>query len=220
VTRRKAGSQKRSARVLIFGEDGHDGEAIRELIQAIKPGGPTPTVRRSPVVYIKGADPRKVRQNASEIAAAVDAERARGPIAAVFVHQDCDAYEPAHESVADGIEAALAAAGVAAGHAVTPAWEMEAWWLLWPDAVAAVCQRWRAPTQYANRDLGRVPHAKEALKAAIKPADLKKGERFREYSEADSPLIAAKVRALGVIDAPQARSASFDAFRRKVERAL
>lgn len=177
-------------------------------------------MRRTPVVYIKDADPEKIKRNAAEIAAAVDAERVKGAIAGVFVHQDCDAIEPAHEKLAAVIEDALAGVGVVSARAVTPAWELEAWWFLWPEAVAAVCRQWRAPDQYAGRDVGRLRDAKEALKRAVRPAGLKRSERFREYTEGDSPAIAAKVRELGLIDAPQARSASFDAFRRKVEETL
>lgn len=217
MKRSTASRRKLPPRVLIFGEDRHDGDAIRELIKAISPSLPVPTVLREPVVYIKGADPAKIKKNADKIAGAVDAEREKGPIKAIFVHQDCDACEPAHVPLARTIEGALAVAGVENGHAVTPAWELETWWLLWPKAVKAVSAQWRAPDQYSGKDLGRIRDAKEVLKRAIRPAGLKKDQKFHEYTESDSPLIAAKVRELGLIDAPTAQSASFEAFRAVVK---
>jgi len=63
-----------------------------------------------------------------------------------------------------------------------------------------------------------VRDAKEKLTRAVRPAGLKKKERasFPDYVESDSPKIAEKVKSMGLIDQPEARSASFDAFRRRV----
>lgn len=205
---------------MIFGESDNDARAIAELIRALRPAGPVPVAMRSPPVYMKDADLTKAYDNADDIATAVELAALERDVVAVFVHQDCDAIEPAHVALAARIEEVLVAAGVDAGRAVTPAWEIEAWWLLWPDAVAATRTSWRRPDDWVGREVGRIPDVKEALRRAIRPREGRRDKTFPDYRESDSPAIAAKVRELGVIDAPQARSASFDAFRRKVEETL
>lgn len=208
--------------MLVFGEDINDGRSIKALVEALRPGAPAPSVRRNPPVYMKGAEPSTIRRNASQIAKVVVAEAVKGPVRAVFVHQDCDAVEPAHLALAKTIEDALAAEGIEGCCAVTPAWETEAWWFLWPDAVAAVKAKWEKPDAYLGKDVGRVRDAKEKLKAAVRPAGLKKKERasFPDYVESDSPKIAEQVKAMGLIDQPGAKSASFDVFRKRVEELL
>ncbi|XXY20794.1 hypothetical protein WME88_14300 [Sorangium sp. So ce216] len=153
-------------------------------------------------MLIKGARPEEVPDRAQRIADAVDAERVRAEVRCVFAHEDCDDVEPAHEKVAEEIESALRAAGCDA-HAVAPAWEMEAWWFLWPDAVKAANPSWRSPNDYVGRNVGIIRNAKEELKRRVVPSDVKSGQRgFRGYRESDAPRIAAEVSKLGLANAP------------------
>lgn len=208
---------KRPPVVLVFGEDENDRESIKILIEALAPAlaGRVQT-RRHPLVLIKGARPEEVPERAQRIAEAVDAERVRAEVSGIFAHQDCDDVEPAHEKVAEQIESALRAAGCDA-HAVAPAWEMEAWWFLWPNAVKAANPSWRSPNDYVGKNVGMIPNAKEELKRCVVPSDVKRGQRgFRGYRESDAPRIAAEVSKLGLADAPQAISGSYERFRRSV----
>lgn len=191
------------------------------LILGLEPTAPTPRALRDPPVFIKGASPEKVRKNATQIAAVVDAMAVRYTVKAVFLHQDCDAVEPAHEAVAADLEQAMARAGVDNAHGVAPAWEMEAWWFLWPDAAVGVRASWRRPDDHIGRHVGRIRNAKEQFKKAVRPRGLnKKGRRVEDYHESDAPAIAEQVRALGLVTEPAGRSDSFERFRGSVRKAF
>ncbi|MBF0373022.1 MAG: hypothetical protein HQL39_06345 [Alphaproteobacteria bacterium] len=203
-----------TALVLVFGEDDNDREAVCHLARALCPGVCL-AKRRSPLVLTKGRAEAEARKQASRIAAVVRAERIRSEIPLVLAHEDCDAVEPAHEALADRIEGNLSREGIPCV-AVTPAFEIEAWWFLWPRAVTAVKSHWRDPGQQ-GREVGLIVDAKEALRHALRKPG---GDRRHDYKESDSPKIAAKVGELELVDQPQARSASFARFATKMRAAL
>jgi hypothetical protein len=187
--------------VLIFGESEHDRRAIRHLVVALRPDlDGAAEERRSPLVLIKGALPATARDNAAEIAKLARAEASRRDVLAVLAHQDCDALEPAHERVASKLEDTLRTAGCPNPIAVAPAWEIEAWWLVFPEAVAGVVDGWRSPDDWLGRDVGKVKDAKEALRRAVRPRG--KGSqrgRPRDYAERDSIRIAEAIRTAGLL---------------------
>lgn len=199
--------------MLVFGEDTNDTRAIRELILALRSEPIRVETRRSPMVLVKGKDKALDRKNVAEIAAVVRADQRRGRRCVVIAHRDCDAIEPAHERVASALEQGLLKEGIWQVVAAIAAWEIEAWWFLWPDAALEVNSKWRRP-QPPKPDIGRIEHAKEALRRALRPAG--KGQRPRDYAESDSPKIAAKVRELGIVDNHAASSGSFDRFAGRV----
>ncbi len=193
---------------LIFGEDDTDREAIRELVSALRPDVPPLQKRRAPLVLVRGRGDAEARKVAASIAKVVAAERVRRPVSVVFAHEDADAVEPAHEPLAKRIEGELAAVGVPAV-AVVPAWEMEAWWYLWPAAVAAVNRSWRPLKRSGS--VGSLENAKESLRRDLRPKT--GGKSVRDYTESDGPRIAAQVRSLGLVHTLSASSASFVRFR-------
>ncbi|GMV73039.1 MAG: hypothetical protein AMXMBFR77_28760 [Phycisphaerales bacterium] len=199
--------------VLVFGEDDNDREAVKQLLYALRPDLPTVAKRARPLVLVKGREAAKARKNALDVARVARAERTRSDVRMVFAHQDCDAVEPAHEAIARDIEAHLSAAGERA-IAVVPAWEMEAWWFLWPDAAQAVNPSWARPARTGER-VGLIVNAKEALRRALRP----KGKRARDYEESDGPRIAEQVRLRGEVRRPDAQNASFERFRERVDAA-
>lgn len=199
--------------ILIFGEDSNDRAAIKELILALRPDAVRIEPRRSPLVLVKGKDKARDRKNLAEIAAVVRADQRRGWRCVVVAHRDCDAIEPAHERIAGELERGLLDQGIAQAVAATAAWEIEAWWFLWPEAALAVNSKWRCP-EPPRRDVGQIENAKETFRQALRPR--KKGQRPRDYTESDSPKIAARVKDLGIIDQRAAVSGSFERFMSKV----
>lgn len=209
----RTSSRRLPKRVLIYGESANDTNAIRELIAALDPElGKICAPRRSPIVLIKNARPEDVPERAERIAEAVDIEGATADVRGVFAHEDCDAVEPAHIALGKKIEDALAVAGCEA-HAVVPAWEMEAWWFQWPEAVKAVKPSWRLPNDHVGEEVGRIRNAKEELKRCVtRGMDPATRRRVGSYEELHAPEVAAKVRERGEIGRPQARSDSFVRF--------
>ena len=206
--------------VLVYGEDRYDTSAIRHLLEDLVPAlvGRIKALRE-PSIEIRDARIENLPQRSDRLAAAVRVEMARQEVGCVFAHEDCDAVEPAHEDLTERIESALDSLGCRV-FAVTPAWEMEAWWFMWPEAVKAAHPTWRAPDDYVGKDVGRIRDAKEALRVAVIPRGLSRREkaRFRTYAVSDAPRIAQAVRDRGEAREPQAQSASYDYFRARADR--
>lgn len=200
--------------ILIFGEDQNDTETVEQILLSLCPdfSGKTKTFREPPVL-IKDANPSSIPDRVDKITALIDAEKSAADVICVFAHEDCDQPEPAHETVTEKIETSFRAAGYNV-HAVSPAWEMESWIMLWPSAVAAYRPKWRSLDQYRNRQVGMIDNAKETLRRALRPVG--GNTRVRDYRESDAPRIAAVAREMGLIDVPAGRSDSFELFRERV----
>lgn len=208
-------ARPKAPRVLVFGEDANDTEAIKELFRALRPTAPVPKTVRGPLVLVKDREPAGIAQNAEDAGRAVArAAGVRYDVKLVIAHQDCDKVEPAHLPLAREIEAAWGGVLDAPVIGVAPAWETEAWFYLWPDAVAAVNNSWKALSRQP-RNAGMIQDAKEQLRRDLRPGG---GARVDDYSESDAPRIAAKIRERGEVNTPAAgvTSGSFDEFKRKV----
>lgn len=203
--------------IVIFGESENDRKAIATLVRALCPNART-KIARSPLVLIKNAPPSDAPSRARRVAATVRAIEARDSVKCVFAHEDADTTEPGHLPVAERIEQALQEAGTPGKvHAVVPAWEIEAWWFLWPEAVATCYERWVEPS--TTTPAGRIENAKERLGRAVRPAGLTSAERknFPDYRESDSIKIAEAIAANGKADEPALGvSRSYDRFRASV----
>jgi hypothetical protein len=231
-TARKVNGNPRRAIVLVFGENEHDTKAIRHLVEGLRPDlkGSVET-RRHPLVLIKNAKPDKARDNAQRIAEVARQEMATRTILAVLAHEDCDAVEPAHVAAAARIEVELQNARCPAmAIAVTPAWEIETWWMVFPEAVGKIVRGWRDPDDWIGRDVGAITDAKESLTRAVQPRP-KPRSPPRDYEERDSIEIASNVVKDGLLPSFEGgrrashamkgtlkltRSASFEAFRGKI----
>lgn len=202
-------------RILVFGEDDNDTKFIHEMLLGLCPefNGMVKTFRKPPIL-IKDCDPTKVPGRVEIIKKLIDAEATSCEVVCVFAHEDCDDFEPAHTKLSRKIEEGFAEAGYHV-HAVTPAWETEAWLFLWPEAVSDYRSGWRSLERFRGRDVGKIRNAKEELVRSLRPQG-KGSARSRDYRESDAPMIAGKVREMGLANSPAGRSASYDAFRDRV----
>lgn len=202
--------------ILVFGEDENDRKALVELIRGLRPDLHDVRIetRRSPVVHLKQSDlPKTKRSVAEQIAGLTKAQSRLGTVVATIAHQDCDAVEPAHVQQIQHMEDELSRLGVPNPIAAAPAWEMEAWWLLFPTALARVRACWRQLPGGAN-NVGMIVNAKEHLRRALRPQDHR---RCPDYAESDSVAIARRAAELGLVtNVPQGRSASYEAFKGRV----
>ena len=208
---------RRQSVVLLYGENKNDTGALKELLVALEPvfdGRVSP--RRETLREVKNARPQDLPSRGEELRKLVAVEHSARDVACVFVHEDCDAVEPAHERLLARLEETHSASGLPT-FGVAPAWELEAWWFLWPDQ-AKLRASWRRPDGYVGRDVGRIANAKEAFTAAVRPPGANR-KGFPDYAESDSAAIARRVREAGVADSPLAQSRSYDAFRERSSRA-
>ncbi|WP_206956165.1 hypothetical protein [Trinickia acidisoli] len=199
--------------VLVFGEDDNDREAVKHLVQAIWPEVPSIEPRRAPLILQKGRDAAEQRKNAAAVANVVRGSSVTVDVVAVLAHQDCDAVEPAHVALSEQIEMELGDAGVPLPCAATPAWEIESWWYLWPEAVAQVNPRW-CKLAREGEEVGRIVNVKERLIKDLRPKA--KDKRTADYVESDAPRIASTIRERNHVNDVRAKSASFMRFRKRV----
>lgn len=195
---------------VIFSEDANDAVSLKNLGAAIWPGIPRVDHCRRPLILMRDrrlAEDR--RRNASDVRDVLSAKQVDANVEFVVAHQDCDAVEPAHETLARTIREELAAQGLVSVIAVAPAWEIEAWWYLWPAAVAAVNSKWTKLKRTGNH--GMITNAKEALRRDLRAVGAV------DYEESDSRRISLKIKELNLIDNQTGTSNSFASFRRELE---
>ena len=122
--------------VLVFGENRNDAQSVKELLVAANPGLDPRRIKAlpRPMSLTREAKPPAVRRWVDEIAVAIRAHRAGGPVAAVVVHRDADEHDPQGTRHAE-LGRQLSTVD---GLPVVPVQMIEAWWLLFPDAVEAV----------------------------------------------------------------------------------
>jgi hypothetical protein len=204
--------------ILVFGESDNDRAALVDLFRALRPDLASVSMRtmREPLILMKDESLPKTRHKTTDrIAAVVRAEKVSRTVLAVIAHEDCDAVEPAHIALSETIESELIAAGVPSLIAATPAWEIEAWWMLFPAALRATRPCWAA-TDYAGQHTGKIENAKERLRRDLRPTDRRGRGTCPDYAESDGIKIATNVRAMNLQDQPRGTSESFGFFARKI----
>lgn len=207
---------------LVFGEDPSDRAALSHLLRALSPVGSKPTVKnlRQPIILSRIAKAGKRRKIAEEIAAFSKGHEKDGCKVFAIAHRDCDAVEPKHIADASRIECELKAAGVANPIAAVPAWEIEAWWMLFPAALQSVRSCWNS-IDYGHQDVGAIINAKERLIHDLRPIDKNLRNKCPEYKEADGIRISEFIfQNPEHINLVKAQNDSFNEFRKKVLRAF
>ncbi len=215
---RKSRSLPKRSMIFIFGESENDRYALQELFCALRPDLSFLQVRRmrEPLILMRGdRHPSTRRKTAEMIAALVRAGNVVGTVAAVIAHEDCDDVEPAHEKLARTIAMELTAAGIPNPLAAPPAWEIEAWWMLFPAALGATRHCWAA-VDYSDRHVGRIRDAKEVLRRDLRPVTPKARNKCPDYVESDSIKIASAIREKDLHHNPRGVSDSFALFATKV----
>lgn len=163
-------------RVLVVGESGqsndlYDAQAIRHLILAHEPTWQVKVLKQPPV--LAKSRTAAMAKAAGRLASLYRSASRNQPIDCLFNHADTDAVEPSHLPAAATIEKALADAGCP-GHAAVCAWELEAWFFLWPNAIEATRGAWKVPRKLRGRDVGQLADPKalmsrDVLQAGAKP---------------------------------------------------
>lgn len=201
------GVVRRKPRIgLVFCEDENDAESLKNLAAAIWPGIPRVDYCRKPLILMrdrKAAEARK--KNAADVLAVLKAKEVTSSVGFVIAHQDCDSIEPAHVALAAKIREELERQQIQNVVAVAPAWETEAWWYLWPAAVAAANSKWRPLSRTGNH--GMITNAKEQLRRDLRSS------RARDYEESDSRKISSNVRVMNILDCQTGTCSSFNDFK-------
>lgn len=194
--------------VVLAGEDGNDRKSLRVLLEEFCPQ------MRGRIVGIK--DSVRLRDaSGSSLTGRVDilARKARAravredaDLACVFVHEDLDATDgPAYDETHARVQQALTRA-LGNAHYVLAVEELEAWLLLFPDALTSLVSSWKVPRQYRNRDTGTLADPKRILMHDVSNAT-------RRYRESDAPDVLARSVELGLVSNPRGRNRSWTRLR-------
>lgn len=197
--------------ILIFGESENDTGALKRLIPALAaPRRVECRPIRRPIILAQRAN-FDVRQYMSRLVAAAErGEVKAGRTVVVVAHRDCDDVEPTHVACGVALVADLKAAGVQRPVAAIPAWDIEAWWLLFPDALQQTRGCWKK-ISIGQRRTGMIPRTKDYLTRSLRPAN---NRRCKDYTESDSIRISEVIADTGAIgDAALNRSSSLSDFR-------
>ncbi|MEV6980479.1 hypothetical protein AB0M95_04360 [Sphaerisporangium sp. NPDC051017] len=194
--------------VVLAGEDRTDRLALRVLLEEFCPDMRGRIVEINDKVRLHQATGATLTARAETLASKVRARAVRDDtsVACVFVHEDLDKadsddYPVIRERVQKALEAALGAA-----HYALSVSEIEAWLLLFPDALSALASSWSVPAKHRGKDTGRLPDPKKILMNEVSGSG-------RRYRESDAPDVLAQAVKLGLLAKPVGRNRSFDQMR-------
>ncbi len=205
---------KKPKTILIFGENDNDCHALKNLVEALRPDLAKIETNKHPMILGKNTHLNKRNTVCQEIARFVAARNVVCEVVSVIAHRDCDQVEPAHKAHRDSLLNDMRASALPQPVAATPAFEMEAWWFLWPKALAETRACWNAIRPRGQ--VGKIVDAKEELRRTLRP----KGGTGKcpDYTESDSRKVAENVRRLDIARAPQGKSESFADFVDQLDR--
>ena len=189
---------------MIAGEDRNDRQSLRTLLEAFCPEMQGRLVEVNDSVRLRGASPSNLRDRVSTLAKSIRARAARedADIACVFVHEDFDRADGEdYPHVRERVQKALTEE-FGAAHYVLAVWELEAWLLLFPDALTALVRSWSVPAKYHGRDTGMLSDPKQIMMREV-------SRDPRRYRESDAPAAFEKVIALGRVDHPAGTNRSW-----------
>lgn len=198
--------------ILIFGESPNDTNALKSIVEALRPELPLVEPRKKPIVLAKGAHQAKRQSNIEGLVKVVSAQTVTHKVISVIAHRDCDDIEPVHVTNCTSLLDEMKAHGLPQPVAATPAYEIEAWWFLWPGALAATRPCWNAIRPRGS--VGTIRDPKSKLTSELRPKS--KNARCPDYTESDSPRIAANIKTLNLVHNRQGRSDSFEQFARQI----
>jgi len=211
VSSRRGGTSARATKkpiIVVAGESANDREVLRCFLETFCPQMRGRIVFLNDKVPLRDARDATLNDRVRRLALLVRARaaRERASIAAVFLHEDLDDVDSKrYETVRKRVESALARE-LENAHYVLAVWEIEAWLLLFPDAVTSFANGWKVPTKRRGRDTGKFQDPKRIFQDEISKA----GTRYRE---SDAPAIVKHIVALSK-DLPQIGSnRSYEAFR-------
>lgn len=201
------GRPTRQPLIVLAGEDSNDRKAFRILLEAFCPDAQGRIVEVNDVIRFCRAGDVALQERARKLAGSIRARaaRERAEIACVFVHEDFDAVDsPYRNIVRRRVEEALRR-NIGCTHYILATWEIEAWLLLFPDALSAFASSWALPSRYRRVDTGRIADPKRVMKHEVS----KSGPQYRV---SDSPKIFERAVTLGLHELPASENRSYRDF--------
>jgi hypothetical protein len=191
--------------IVLAGEDSHDRKVLRIFLEAVCPNARGRIVEINDILRFRAAGDAALIQRATKLAGRIRAVTAReqAEVACVFIHEDFDAVDsPQRDATRRRVQEALRR-NFARTYYVLATWEVEAWLLLFPDAISAVNSSWVVPNRYHGRDTGRIMDPKRVMMREVsKTANSR-------YEETDAPKVFEKIVELDQLNIPSGSNQSY-----------
>ncbi|WP_285733600.1 hypothetical protein [Nocardiopsis sp. ATB16-24] len=202
--------------MVIAGEDRNDRESLKILLEEKRPGLRGSIVQiRDTVRLHRATGTNLTKRVRSIINKAEGVAEKHGPgtrVACLYVHEDFDAVDgPAHVEAHRRVEQEIHRQ-LGHGHYVLAVAEMEAWMLLFPEALPAVMQAWKLPAKRLGKDTGRFPDPKGILMREVSKA------AGRRYSKSDAPAVFRAIVEGGHLEKPRGMNSPWKRFWQDVEK--
>lgn len=194
--------------IVLAGEDSNDRRILRILLERFCPQMNGRLVEINDSVRLRGASDGTLADRVRTLARKARAKAAfeGTQLACLFVHEDFDRPDgDEYVKVRDRVQAALVSE-LDRAHYVLAVWEIEAWLMLFPDALAGVTSSWKIPNQYRNRDTGSLNDPKKILIQSF-------ARSGRRYRESDAPDAFGKAVDLNCLDQPIGTNRSWKQLR-------
>jgi len=175
--------------IVLAGEDSNDRKVFRTLLEAVCPDAQGRIVEINSIIRLRDAKDATLVDRAGKLAGAIRARATRE-------------QAPKRDAIRARVNSALRRE-IANSHYILAAWEIEAWMLLFPDAVSAVNATWVIPNRFRGMDTGRITDPKRAMQHEVSTVP-----RSR-YRESDAPKIFEKIIELGLYDSPSGSNRSY-----------
>jgi hypothetical protein len=191
--------------IVLAGEDTNDRRVLRTLLEAVCPDAQGRIVEINSVIRLRDAGEAALSQRATKLASLVRARaaRERAEVACVFIHEDFDALDsPERDTVRERVQQVLRR-NPSRTYYILAAWEVEAWFLLFPNALSAVSSSWVVPHRYRGVDTGRITDPKRVMKREVSTVVNSR------YAESDAPKIFEKIVELNLLDTPSGSNRSY-----------
>jgi hypothetical protein len=199
------GRPTRRPLIVLAGEDSSDRKVLRALLEAACPDARGRIVEINDIVRLRDAGDVALIERAERMAGHIRAraQREQAEVACVFVHEDFDAADSAQrDTVRRRVEEILRRSFEKAYY-ILAAWEIEAWLLLFPDAISAVNVTWVVPNRYHGIDTGLLTDPKRVMKQVVSRSNNSR------YKETDAPRVIEKVAELGLQDSRSGSNRSY-----------
>lgn len=207
------GRPTRKPLIVLAGEDSTDRKVLRSLLEAVCADANGRIVEINDIVRLRDAGDADLAQRIEKLAGRIRAraEREKAQVACVFIHEDFDAVDsPQRDTIRGRVQAALRRS-LANSYYILATWEIEAWMLLFPDAISAVNSSWTVPNRYRGVDTGRVADPKRLMKQEVS------GKANSRYRETDAPKVFAKVAELDLQHSPSGSNRSYQELLQSAE---
>lgn len=180
---------------------------MRTLLEAMCDQARGRIVEINDLVRLHQADDVTLHSRVGKLAGSVRARSVRedADIQCVLVHEDFDRTDSdLRIRTRQRVQAAMSREFNRAYY-VLAAWEIEAWLLMFPDALKEFSSSWDVPARCIGADTGLISDPKRVMKREVSRAG-------PQYRESDAPGIVQKITALGLHRNPRARNRSYDEF--------